>query len=432
MKIKVKNMRYEDVLALPKAKYHKPLRQHLLFRIILKILSMPDMLCTRFQCRKIGMEKLGKGEPCLILMNHSSFIDLKIASTILFPRPFNIVCTADAFIGKNWLMRLIGCIPTRKFVTDAKLVRDMVYALKELKSSVLMFPEAGYSFDGTATTLPDSLGRCLKILGVPVVIIRTYGAFARDPLYNGLRLRKVKVSADMEYVLSPQDIAEKSSEELNEIVRKGFDFDNFRWQQENEIRIKEPFRAQGLNRVLYKCPHCKTEGKMLGKGTKLICQACGKEYVLTELGYMKALEGDTEFAHIPDWFRWQRDCVREEIVKGTYSLDVSVDICMLVNTKCIYRVGEGRLIHTVEGFTLSGCDGKLHYAQKPSNSYTLNADYFWYEIGDIICIGGSNRSYYCFPKTTEDIVAKTRLATEEMYKLAKENKRKKLEKAEEV
>ncbi len=422
MKIKVKKMSYEGVLALPKEKVYKPIKQHWIFRTVLKILSYPDLFLTKFQCRKIGMEKLGKDEPCLVLMNHSSFIDLKIASSILYPRPFNVVCTSDGFVGKNWLMRLIGCIPTRKFVSDTKLVRDMVYAVKELNSSVLMYPEASYSFDGTATPLPDSIGRCIKMLGVPVVMIRTYGAFTRDPLYNGLQLRKVKVSADMEYVLSPKEIEEKSTEELNDIINQCFAFDNFKWQQENKVRVAEKFRADGLNRVLYKCPHCMTEGEMVGKGTELSCKHCGKTYELTEYGYMKALQGETEYPHIPDWYRWERSCVKNEIMDGKYRLDVPVKICMMVNKKCIYEVGEGRLVHTPEGFSLIGCDGKLDYKQKPIASYSLYSDYYWYEIGDVICIGDNKVLYYCFPKESGDIVAKTRLATEEMYKLAREEK----------
>ncbi len=424
MKIKVKKMNYEDVLALPKEKNYKPIRQHMVFRILLRILSSADLFVTRFQCQKIGMEKLGKDDPCLVLMNHSSFIDLKIASTVLYPRPFNIVCTSDGFIGKNWLMRLIGCIPTQKFVSDTKLVRDMVYTVKELKSSVLMYPEASYSFDGTATPLPDSIGRCIKMLGVPVIMIRTYGAFARDPLYNGLQLRKVKVSADMEYILSAKDVEEKTPQELTEIVKSCFDFDNFKWQQENKVRIAEKFRADGLNRVLYKCPHCKTEGEMTGAGTKISCKHCGKEYELTEYGYIRALQGETEFAHIPDWYSWERECVRKEILEGSYKLDVPVSICMMVNKKCIYEVGTGELVHTAEGFTLTGCEGKLEYRQKPIASYSLYSDYFWYEIGDVICIGDNKALYYCFPKAAGDIVAKTRLATEEMYKLAREMKQK--------
>ena len=41
-----------------------------------------------------------------------------------------------------------------------KLIRDMQYMLKEKKTSVLMFPEAGYSFDGTATVLPKKWASC--------------------------------------------------------------------------------------------------------------------------------------------------------------------------------------------------------------------------------------------------------------------------------
>ena len=424
MKTTVVNKKYEDVVAMKKPKHQKPWKQHIIFRWLLKTLSWFDLRATHFKSREIGMEKLGKNEPCLVLMNHSSFIDLEIISTVLYPRPFNIVATSDSFMGiMNLVMRLIGCIPTKKFVMDAGLIKDMIYTVKELKSSVVMYPEASYSFDGTATPLPESLGRCVKMLGVPVVMVRTYGAFTRDPLYNGLQRRKVDVSADVKYLLSAQDVAEMSPDELNDVIRNEFAFDNFRWQQENQVRVSEPFRADGLNRVLYKCPHCNTEGNMLGKGTKLICKHCKKEYELTEYGYLKAIGGDGKFEHVPDWYQWERDSVREEIEAGTYGLEVPVTICMMVNMNSIYRVGEGVLKHSAEGFSLTGCDGKLEYSQKPSSSYSLYADYYWYEIGDVICIGDSKVLYYCFPKEGGDIVAKTRLATEELYKMTKKKRK---------
>ena len=419
MKIKVTDKSYEQVLALPREEHRKPLKPSIFFRTLLKLLSAADLKATNFHCRSIGMERLGADEPCLILMNHSSFIDLKIASTILYPRPFNIVCTSDGFVGKAWLMRHLGCIPTQKFVSDLSLVRDMLYTVKELRSSVLMYPEASYSFDGTATPLPESIGKCVKMLGVPLVMIRTYGAFARDPLYNGLQLRKVDVSADMEYLLSPQEIAGASPAEINSLLAERFSFDNFRDQQARQIRITEPFRADGLNRVLYKCPHCGKEGVMTGQGITLRCGSCGKTYLLTETGFLQAQEGETEFSHIPEWYRWERSCVRQELLDGSYRLDIPVRICMLVDSKSIYRVGEGQLVHTREGFHLSGCEGKLDYRQKPSSSYSLYSDYFWYELGDMICIGNSKLLYYCFPAGQQDVVAKTRLAAEELYKLTK-------------
>lgn len=419
MKIISKTMDYEKVMALPAKPRKKPKKTNMFFRTLMKTLSVGELKATNFTCRKIGMEKLGKNEPCLFLMNHSGFIDLQIAASILYPRSFNIVCTTDGFVGKNWLMRQIGCIPTQKFVSDLALVRDMVYAVKDLKSSVLMFPEASYSFDGTATTLPDSLADCLKMLKVPLVVIRTYGAFARNPLYNNLKRRKVDVSADMEYVLSPEEIAEKSKDELNEILREQFNFDGFRWQQENGVKITEDFRAECLNRVLYKCPHCLAEGKNVGEGTTLTCTDCGKVYELTEEGFLLAKDGETKFSHVPDWFAWERECVRQELLEGTYSLDIPVDIAILKDSKCLYHVGEGRLTHNSEGFHLTGCEGRLDYMQKPLSSYSANTDYYWYEIGDIISVGTSKISYYCFPKKEGDFVSKTRLAAEELYKIKK-------------
>ena len=426
MKITTKQRSYEEVAAMKHPKPRKPMRPLFLLQIVIRVLAIFDLLPTGFTYDTHGMEKLGKKEPCLILMNHSSFIDLKIVSHIFFPRRYGIVCTSDGFVG--WLMKilmpLLGCIPTQKFVSDIRLIKNMEYMLKKKQTSVLMYPEASYSFDGTATPLPRKMGVLLKKLGVPVVTVITQGAFARDPLYNCLQKRKVKVRADVTYLLSPEDIKNKSVAELDAMLDKAFGFDNFKWQQENRVVIDEPFRGDGLNRILYKCPHCGVEGKTEGKGIHWTCHNCGKVYELTELGKLQAKDGETVFDHIPDWYTWQRQQVREELENGTYRLDIPVKIGMMVNFDAIYMVGEGRLVHTNEGFHLTGCDGKLDYSQGPVASYSLYADYYWYEIGDMICIGNQEVLYYCFPQEAGDVVAKTRLATEELYKLKKVRRKK--------
>ncbi len=418
MKIKTKQRDYESVMALPRPVRREPLRPNRLLQLAIRVLSVFDLAPVKFSYTTEGMEKIGKNEPCLILMNHSSFIDLKIASKIFFPRRYGIVCTSDGFVGQEWLMRLLGCIPTQKFVSDVSLIRDMEYLLKTKKTSVLMFPEASYSFDGTATALPRKMGVLLKKLNVPVVTVITQGAFARDPLYNCLQKRKVKVSAQVSCLATPEELKSLTVAELDERLDKAFSFDNFAWQRDNAIIIKEKFRADGLNRILYRCPHCGTEGQTEGKGITLSCRHCGVQYELTETGTLKALNAEEKFTHIPDWYRWQRQQVRQELENGTYSLAVDVDIGVMVDFKAIYMVGQGHLTHSTEGFTLTGCGGKLQYSQGPLACYSLYADYYWYELGDIICIGNNDVLYYCFPKGG-DVVAKTRIATEELYKLKK-------------
>lgn len=427
MKTTVKHMDYEQVMALPRPAHMAPRKPNIFWRTFVRSICGLGMGGCKLEYTKEGLDQIPQDQPCLILMNHTCFADMPIAYKLLYPRAFNIVCSNDGFIGfwgiMGWLMRRIGCFSTQKFVTDLRLVQDMEYCFKKLNTSVLMYPEAGYSFDGTATTLPRKFGVLLKKFDVPVIMIETSELYLRNPLYNELQIRKAANAKARAYVLFTQeDIREKSVKELSEGFEAAFGFDHYRWQKEQGLQVHDDFRADGLHRILYKCAHCGQEGRMEGKGTLLTCHHCGKQYELTPLGELKALEGETEISHIPDWYRWEREQVSKEILEGEYLLDTDVDIAMQVDFKAIYKVGQGHLTHDRDGFTLTGCDGKLHYTQKPQSCFSLYADYYWYEMADCICIGDTEVHYFLFPKKEGVSVAKLRLATEEMYKLYKSRK----------
>lgn len=414
MKIKTKELDYEKVLKLPRPEHKHPKKQNQLFSFFLNAFSSAELKEVGFTYTTKNMEKAGNG-PWMVFMNHCSFIDIKIASKIMYPKPFSIVTTADGFVGRQWIMSNAGCIPTKKFIADINLFSDISYAINENKSSVLMYPEATYSFEGRATEFQKGMGFVLKRIGVPVVMITTEGSFTRDPLYNNLMKRDVKVKATVECLFSKDELKEATNEQIDNVLKKAFDLDYFKWQKDNKVKTIEPFRADGLNRILYKCCECGTEGEMEGKGTTIKCNKCHKEYEMDEYGCLHAKDGNTVFSHIPDWYSWQRDELKKSIENGTYSLTVDVDIMVMVNYSAMYKVGSGVLKHDANGFVLDGCDGKLHYEQKPDISYSLYSDYYWYEIGDVICIGNTDCLYYCFPKKG-DVVAKTRMAVEEIYK----------------
>ena len=83
MKIKTVKKSYEQVMAMPREERVKPRKPSILFRTLLRIVSAPDLIATHFHCKRIGMERLGRRESALFLMNHASFIDLEIAATVL-------------------------------------------------------------------------------------------------------------------------------------------------------------------------------------------------------------------------------------------------------------------------------------------------------------------------------------------------------------
>ena len=422
MKIKTRALSYEEVLKLPRLKHKKPMKPSRTLATVVRLASIPTLWKTKFSYTTERMELVGD-RPCLILMNHSSFTDMKLAFGIFYPKRMGIVTSVDAmsgFLGK--LMRVLGCTPTHKYISDITLIQDIKYMLHENKTSVLMYPEAGYSFDGRTTMLQRKMGVLMKRLGVPVVTVITQGAFHRDPLYNMLQIRNVKVSAHVKCIATPEEIKEKSVAELDTLLDEAFSFDNFAWQRDNRVSIDVPFRADGLHRILYKCPSCGAENQMEGKGIHLTCNACGKRWEMDEYGQMAACDGATEYSHIPDWYTWQRECVRQELENGPYLLDTPVDIAVQVNLDGVCIIGSGRLTHTLDGFHLTGGKGQLDYKQAATASHTLYSDYYWYEIGDVIGIGDNEFSYFCFPKDPVS-VTKARLATEELYKMKRQKKR---------
>jgi hypothetical protein len=157
---------------------------------------------------------------------------------------------------------------------------------------------------------------------------------------------------------------------------------------------------------------------MLGKGIRLTCGECGAEYELDEDGELVGVNTDPDFPYITDWYKWEREQVRAEIESGEYHLDIPVDVWVSVDTKCVYDVGEGRLVHTADGFRLTSADGEIDYEHKPLASHSICADFNFYERGDIIALTGPECIYYCFPKDQTVPVAKARLAAEEIYKIA--------------
>ena len=70
MKIKVKSRPYRQVIDEYNSQKHvhiKPKKPNILFRTLLRLVAIPDLIATRFKCEKIGMEKLEKGEPTFII-----------------------------------------------------------------------------------------------------------------------------------------------------------------------------------------------------------------------------------------------------------------------------------------------------------------------------------------------------------------------------
>lgn len=358
--------------------------------------------------------------PYLLLVNHSSTVDYSIMLRATHPHPVNNLLTLKEFSTyPEPLLRSMGVVGTRKIAGDRYLLKNIRYCLNQLKSIFVLFPEGQYSLDGCTSCLPESLGKLVTALKVPVVVLRIHGSFVSCPQWNKIN-KKSHVEAEMIPVVTAKEAEELSPAQINEKIRESFAYDDFRWQYEHGIRISHPERARGLHALLYKCPACRKEFRMDSAGTKLWCRECGKRWEMDEYGRLQARKGETEFAHIPDWSRWERQCVREEIENGTYFFQDTVQVETLPGSGKFYPQGEGRLVQTPAGTRLEcsyyGEDFTLVRTARSLESLHIEYDYLG--RGDCVDLSIPDDSFWCY-LTKRDAVTKLAFATEEMHKIAK-------------
>ncbi len=398
-----------------------PMRMHL--RPLAWLLSAPALIKHRNKLTKTGMD--GIRPPYLLLCNHNAFMDFKVATRATFPHRVNYVVAIDGFIGREWLLRLIGCICKRKFTRDVTLVRQLKRVI-ENGDIAAVYPEARYSLCGTGAVLPDSLGQLAKLLGVPVVTLICHGHHVNSPFWN-LPDHKVKgTEAEMTCILTAEDVKTLSPAEMQKKIASYFVYDDFAWQREKGILISYKNRAKGLHKVLYQCPACGKEYRMGSEGATLFCGACGKRWRMDEFGQLSSESGETEFSHIPDWYEWERANVRNEIAEGRYFFEGEAQVDALPNAKKYIDIGKATLKHGEDGFTLKGvADGEPYEISWPvSDLYSCHIEYDYLgKKGDCVDLNTLTDTLYIYPEGEDFSVTKFALATEELYFHYWENKK---------
>ena len=368
---------------------------------------------------KEGME--GLKPPYLLLSNHASFIDFVCQGLATFPKVPTWVSTIEEYIGKEWLFRSLGTICKRKFTSDITVVKNILHALKKNKQIVGIFPEARYSLAGiTEETDSMAYARLIKVAKVPVVICNMKGNFIRSPQWHKRPYKKIPTIANVKLVITEEEAKTLSQEEIAKRIDEHFIYDDYAYWQNSGVKIKSKYRAQNIHNILYKCPHCGVEHEMTSHQNRLWCESCGHEWELTETGKLVSVDGETYFEHVPDWYRWERECVNEEVRSGAYHFEDTVRVEYLqCSAKGFVPIGTGKLTHDENGFRLCGTmdDGNYLTVHRPVESmYSCHIEYNFKGRGDAIDLPTYDDTYFVFPLNTKNGLTKIHFAVEALYK----------------
>ena len=399
-----------------KTKPIKPLLLMWLVKFLTFIMCLP---------RKCKITYIGKkpDRPRLVLANHGAFNDFYILYKALPTFHLNYVVALDAFNDfDNFLMRNVGGICKRKFIFDLSLMKNLKYAIHTLKDTVVIYPEARYSLDGTTSYLPESLGKLVKYLNVPLTVINAKGNYVSDPQWNKYKQNRMPMEATVEEIVSKEEITTLSVEEINERIKKAFVYDDWKWLKESGTKLTYKNRAYNLNAILYQCPHCKKEFEMQGEGTILTCNACKKQWEMLETGELKALNGETEFSHIPDWFKWQKQNVHNEVFSGNYNMEFDAEVFTLPNCKGFVKQKQGKFLQTSYKTSLFvnlyGEDKVVEYTGTELES--VHIEYNYKNYADMLDFSIRDDCIWLNPLNRKDVITKISLATEEIRDFAKQ------------
>ncbi|MBQ8994996.1 MAG: 1-acyl-sn-glycerol-3-phosphate acyltransferase [Oscillospiraceae bacterium] len=251
--------------------------------------------------------------PVLVVANHQSLFDFGIVSKAALPKQLRFVISSHFFHNSvlNKFFRFIGAISKKQFVPDTVSVRKVLRQVRQ-GHSIAIFPEGQTCYSGENAAIDPGIGKLAKLLGIPVVNVQIRGNYLRRPKWATGKTYPSIVEAKTSLLLTKEQIAEMSAEEIGTVIISGISYDEFVWQKEKMYKSRNPRSAEGLESLLFLCPSCGSEFTIKTSGRHVTCSHCGYDVVLNDYGlFEKGDQGDLKEDTISGWMRLQSAHVKK-------------------------------------------------------------------------------------------------------------------------
>ena len=395
-----------------------------IFYLVILAIGVINKLINR--AKIIKHTKLPK-PPYILISTHASMLDFYMALNITFPHKPYWISTVEEFIPRHFIFRRIGVLAKRKFTNDPKSVLRYLEVL-EKKRILIIYPEARYSFMGEEERIDKSLGRFVKKANVPVVFIKAHGDYLYCPQWSDRKVRKIHpIISEVDTIIDQYDLEMLTGDQIQKKIEDNFHISEEDWMRKNHILNKYENRAVGLERILYKCPHCLTEFEMSTETHFIKCNHCGATYDYLEDGHLKCTNGESKFNYPSKWYKWEKECVKQEVLDGTYHFEDEVRVEKLLGAGIGFVPQEGKytLTHTIEdGLIAKGVDSDFSFHRSSLQSYAIHIEYSYLDRGSFIELADAQDTYFIYPLNKANHLTKIHFAVEIIYDYLKGNLKK--------
>lgn len=331
--------------------------------------AKPNMFCYRlaqvvawvvstfiFRRKMIRNEIRGKKGPFVVIANHEAALDFVniIGAT---SRPMHFVISRsfyDSLPVKGFLKKL-GMIPKQQFQTSPKDLKQMK-AIIDDGEIVAIYPAGLMCEDGLSTPIPTATYKFLKWLNADVYVARSTGSYFVMPKWaKGLRPGRTEI--DIYRLFSKEELETLDVETVRERTDEAILFDAYREQERLLAKYKNNANIQGLENVLYMCPHCGAEFSMeVAEKSTIRCTRCGYSATSDQYGFLHHGGIGKPFRYVSDWSKHIYGTLKAKLKEDPgMTLSARTKLHMIDEKKDSFReVGEGALSLDRKQFRITG------------------------------------------------------------------------------
>lgn len=298
--------------------------------------------------------KKGK-EGFVTLCAHPSEFDAVVLLAASFPRYTRFVAGALQLYKpgmQSRLLRAIGVIPKKQFTSDIASIKEMMATVKG-GDVLAMMPEGRVSTDGTPAPIDMSTAKLIKRMGVAVAGLIPHGTFFVKPSYNYSGLIRGKVRGEMKAILTADEVAALSAEEISKRITAALDYnasEELRGSG-NTYKSVDGAYMKGVSNLFYLCPKCGQLMTVTDSDSVVSCSACGMSLRALPTMFLEGENGlpDT----VAGWNKVQKDWERKFWAQDGAMLEFRVrKDSMVLKTETEYTVkGEGVLKLSAESLS---------------------------------------------------------------------------------
>lgn len=347
--------------------------------------AMAPFLWLRYHYRA-EKAPIRKG-PCIVLSNHQATMDPFFISKA-FPFQLYFYASDDLFNLKvSPLIRYLAApIPKSKSVADLKAVMISLRVLRE-GGAIGITPEGNRTLSGRLWEMGDSVAKLVKTAKVPLVLFNLCGGYGTDPRW-GVKIRRgTKFVGRVRRILTPEEYAGMSDEELFGIIKNELDVDDTLSGE----RYKSRRRAEYIERALYMCPVCGSIGTIHSHGTEFCCTSCKTEAEYTE--DLKISPPVGGYSRIYEWYEWERQEIVRRILGGEKISDGDILFRESVKLQKKIKLPGNTVTLDKDSLMISGGGAETRYPLAEIDAITAvgKKKFNFYYKGKILQVKGGKR-----------------------------------------